>query len=100
MTRPGRTEYSPFRMCTSVPQIVVSVTRTIASPTPARGRGTSRTSMWSGPRKTFARIVAGGAASGEYGVAGASRAVAVGIVCLLGGWAVTHHDRPDRRARL
>ena len=37
--RPGSTGYSPRRMCTSVPQIVVIVTRTIASVGPHSGIG-------------------------------------------------------------
>ena len=41
----------------SVPQIVVVVTRTTASPTPGRGRGTDSTRMSPGPWKTVARIV-------------------------------------------
>ena len=40
---PGRTGYSPLTMWTSVPQIVVSVTRIRASPGPGRGRSTSST---------------------------------------------------------
>src|SRR6476646_10090849 len=56
MIRPGLTGYSPFRMCRSVPQIVVKVTRITASPTPAVGRGTSSTRIWFGPRNTLAFI--------------------------------------------
>ena len=41
--RPGRTGYSPLTMWTSVPQIVVRVTRIRASPGPGRGRSTSST---------------------------------------------------------
>src|SRR5690348_1653365 len=44
-------------MWTSVPQIVVNVRRMTASPAPARGRATSRTSIRFGATKTFARIV-------------------------------------------
>ena len=39
--RPDRTGYSPFTMCTSVPQIVVAVMRMTASPALGRGFGTS-----------------------------------------------------------
>ena len=41
----------------SVPQIVVVVTRTTASPTPARGFGTDSTRMSFGPWNTVARMV-------------------------------------------
>src|SRR3954463_496592 len=54
---PSRTGYSPFRMWTSVPQIVVSVTFTSASPTPGSGRGTSRIAIFPFPANTAARIV-------------------------------------------
>src|SRR4029079_18678858 len=54
--RPSFTGYSPFRMWTSVPQIVVSVTRISASPTPGTGRGTSRSPIFPFPSKTAARI--------------------------------------------
>src|SRR4249919_2811910 len=57
MTRPGRTGYSPLRMWISVPQIVVVVTRTTASLTPARGFGTDSTRMSFGPWNTVARMV-------------------------------------------
>ena len=57
MTSPGRTGYSPLRMWTSVPQIVVVVTRMTASPAPARGFGTASTRMSFGPWKTVARMV-------------------------------------------
>src|SRR6476659_3553076 len=57
MISPGRTGYSPLRMWMSVPQIVVVVTRTTASPTPARGFGTDPTRMSFGPWNTVARIV-------------------------------------------
>src|SRR5450759_4433318 len=57
MTSPGRTGYSPLTIWTSVPQIVVVVTRITASPAPACGRGTSSTRMSPGPWKTVARIV-------------------------------------------
>ena len=46
-------------MWTSVPQIVVSVTLTIASVGPQPGTGTSSSSMRPGPWKTAARIVVG-----------------------------------------
>src|SRR5215207_10339477 len=55
--RPGATGYSPRRMCTSVPQMVVIVTRTIASVGPHTGTGRSRSRIWSAPSKTAARIV-------------------------------------------
>src|SRR6476469_7430689 len=57
-TRPGRTGYSPFTMCTSVPQIVVVVIRITAWP--ARGTGFGRSSMASvpTPRKATAFMVA------------------------------------------
>src|SRR5215204_2594644 len=58
MTRPLLTGYSPRTMCRSVPQMVVSVTRMTASPTPARGRSTSSTRMSFTPWKTVARIFA------------------------------------------
>src|ERR1044072_2156422 len=58
MTRPLLTGYSPRTMCRSVPQIVVSVMRMMASPTPARGRSTSSTRMSFTPWKTVARIFA------------------------------------------
>jgi hypothetical protein len=45
-------------MCRSVPQMVVSVMRITASPTPARGRSTSSRRMSFTPWKTVARIVA------------------------------------------
>ena len=41
----------------SVPQIVVVVTRTTASPAPARGLGTDSTRMSFGPWNTVARMV-------------------------------------------
>jgi hypothetical protein len=41
------------------PQIVVSVMRITASPTPGRGRRTSSMPILSEPRKTLARIVGG-----------------------------------------
>src|SRR5579859_3047191 len=44
-------------MWTSVPQIVVSVTRTRASPGPGFGRGTSRSSIFPFSTNTAARIV-------------------------------------------
>ena len=47
-TRPGRTAYSPFTMCTSVPQMVVVVMRTTASP--ARGIGFGRSTTTEPPR--------------------------------------------------
>src|SRR5262245_64402241 len=55
--RPFATGYSSRQMCESVPQIVVVVTRTIASVGPHAGLATS--SMWMScfPRKTAARIV-------------------------------------------
>src|SRR4051794_3280027 len=52
----GLTGYSPLRMWTSVPQIVVSVTRMTASPGPGRGRSTWSTRMSPGPWNTAARI--------------------------------------------
>ena len=48
--RPGATGYSPRRMCTSVPQIVVIVTRTIASVGPHSGIGRSCSMIRSAPR--------------------------------------------------
>ena len=57
MILPGSTGYSPRRMCTSVPQIVVIVTRTIASVAPQTGTGRSWSVMRSGPSKTAARMV-------------------------------------------
>src|SRR3954468_17464402 len=57
MTSPGRTGYSPLRMWTSVPQIVVVVMRVTASPEPAWGRGTSSTRMSPGAWNTVARMV-------------------------------------------
>ena len=56
-TSPGRTGYSPFTMWTSVPQIVVSVTRISASPAPGRGRATSSTLNSCGAWNTLARMV-------------------------------------------
>src|SRR6266511_4999877 len=44
-------------MCTSVPQMVVVVTRITASPARACGLGTSSTARWSLPLKTIAFIV-------------------------------------------
>src|SRR5262249_48174562 len=55
--RPGSTGYSPLRMWTSVPQIVVSVTRTSASVGPTLGTGRSSSEILPGPRNTAARIV-------------------------------------------
>src|SRR3954467_1697721 len=57
MINPGRTGYSPCKMCTSVPQIVVRVTRITASPIPALGRGTSSTRMSLTPWNTVAFII-------------------------------------------
>src|SRR5262245_52244150 len=57
MISPSFTGYSPLRMWTSVPQIVVSVTRMTASPTPGSGRGTSRSPIFPVPEKTAALIV-------------------------------------------
>src|SRR5713101_7451804 len=59
MTRPAFTGYSPFKMCRSVPQMVVSVTRITASPEPGRGIETCSIPIWFGPRNTSARIVDG-----------------------------------------
>ena len=56
MMRPGLTGYSPLTMWTSVPQIVVSVTRITASPGPGADAATSSTRMSFGPWKTVARI--------------------------------------------
>ena len=49
VTSPAFTGYSPRRMWRSVPQIVVSVMRITASPTPGRGRATSSTRISLGP---------------------------------------------------
>src|SRR5215213_1146699 len=57
MTSPLLTGYSPRTMCRSVPQIVVSVTRITASPTPALGLSTSSTRILFLPRKTLAFIL-------------------------------------------
>src|SRR5262245_61845345 len=54
---PGATGYSPFRMCTSVPQIVVSVTRSSASVGPTSGIGRSWMTMRPGRSKTAAFMV-------------------------------------------
>src|SRR5512144_1216704 len=57
MVRPGATGYSPFAMCTSVPQIVVVVMRTRASVGPTAGIGFSTSSRRPGATKTVAFIV-------------------------------------------
>ena len=57
MMRPGATGYSSRQMWTSVPQIVVSVTLTIASLGPHRGVGFSSKTIRSRPSKTAAFIV-------------------------------------------
>ena len=71
--RPGATGYSPFRMCTSVPQIVVVVTRSRASVGPISGIGRSCNSILPGATNTAAFIVGRRAA----GFARASVAVSV-----------------------
>src|SRR5918993_3883660 len=54
--RPGATGYSPRRMWTSVPQMVVIVTRTMASVGPQEGTGRSCRVMTPGRSKTAARM--------------------------------------------
>src|SRR5687767_11746715 len=54
--RPGATGYSPRRMWTSVPQIVVIVTRTMASVGPQEGTGRSCRVMTPARSKTAARM--------------------------------------------
>lgn len=49
--RPLRTGYSPFRMCTSIPQIVVVVIRTSASSGPISGIGLSSSAIRPGRRR-------------------------------------------------
>src|SRR5215212_4004429 len=56
MMRPGATGYSPLRMWTSVPQIVVIVTRTMASVGPQVGTGRSCSVITPGRSNTAARI--------------------------------------------
>ena len=56
-TRPDLTGYSPRTIWTSVPQIVVAVILTTASPGPGTGFGTSSTPMTPLPRNTTAFIV-------------------------------------------
>src|SRR5829696_3184459 len=55
--RPGATGYSPLRICTSVPQIVVIVARTMASVGPQAGIARSCNAMTPGRSNTAARIV-------------------------------------------
>ena len=57
IVRPRRTGYSPFRMCTSVPQIVVVVTRRSASSGPTSGIGFSSSTIRPGSTKTAAFIL-------------------------------------------
>src|SRR3546814_5757148 len=57
MVRPGATGYSPLRMCTSVPQIVVVVMRSRASLGPISGMGLSCSSMRPGSTNTAAFIM-------------------------------------------
>ena len=59
MVRPWATGYSPLRMCTSVPQIVVVVIRTSASSGPTSGTGFSSSTMRPGSTKIAAFIMAG-----------------------------------------
>src|SRR5262245_2936808 len=56
-TRPGTTGISPFRMWTSVPQIVVVVTRSTASCGPGTGIGRSSSRIRPGPANTAAFMV-------------------------------------------
>src|SRR5687768_2105824 len=53
---PGRTGYSPLTIWTSVPQMVVAVIRTTASPARGRGLGTSSIRSSLTPRNTTAFI--------------------------------------------
>src|SRR6185369_12445969 len=55
--KPDLTGYSPRKICTSVPQMVVSVTRISASPTPGLGLATSRNLIEPCFSKTAARIM-------------------------------------------
>src|SRR3954454_17506059 len=55
--RPLATGYSPLRMWTSVPQIVVVVTRRSASSGPTSGTGFPSSSMRPGPTNTAAFII-------------------------------------------
>src|SRR5689334_10199442 len=55
--RPGATGYSPLRMWTSVPQMVVIVTRTMASVGPQEGIARSCSVITPGRSKTAARMV-------------------------------------------
>ncbi|MNZ97408.1 hypothetical protein D3C78_1166440 [compost metagenome] len=57
MVSPGATGYSPLRMCTSVPQMVVVVMRTSASFGPTGGIGLSTSSMRPGATNTAAFII-------------------------------------------
>ncbi|MDT4880811.1 hypothetical protein FQZ97_1165970 [compost metagenome] len=60
MVRPAATGYSPLRMCTSVPQMVVVVIRSKASFGPISGMGLSCSSMRPGSINTAAFIMAMG----------------------------------------
>ena len=112
--RPGATGYSARQMCESVPQIVVVVTRTIASVGPQTGTGTSSIWMSCGPANTAARIIVVMAAS--FLLCGASpgrRTAGLGAirrrrpecrwtprfgVALHRGAACTDHSRPAGRS--
>jgi hypothetical protein len=58
--RPRATGYSPFRICTSVPQMVVVVMRSSASLRPISGTGLSSSTMRPGSTNTAAFILAMG----------------------------------------
>src|SRR5690606_26691030 len=60
MVRPAATGYSPLRMCTSVPQMVVVVMRSSASLGPISGMGLSCSSILPGSTNTAAFIMAMG----------------------------------------
>src|SRR5512138_958879 len=91
MVRPEATGYSPFRICTSVPQMVVVVTFSSASSGPTSGIGFSRSSIFPFSTNTVARIVLAISASSWDG-AGKRKA---GRAALMQGKRVTgvqgHH---------
>src|SRR5690606_21322804 len=57
MVKPRATGYSPLRMCTSVPQMVVVVTLISASKGPTSGTGLSSSTMRPGSTKIAAFII-------------------------------------------
>src|SRR5215218_577473 len=95
MMRPGATGYSPLRMWTSVPQIVVIVTRTMASVGPQVGTGRSCSVITPGRSKTAARMESVPARAW----AGREAGNAV-MAHLAGGWFGTPTLRAGRGTRI